>query len=107
MRRRGSCYNDTHEAHAEIRKRLGINLFYTDALGAIVAVVTKKAEKHQGEWIPTGDIRVRFPSVIAADTTCEQQRNQQIIMDTQAARLLGHTGQVCPTLIPSWHSGET
>jgi len=28
-------------------------------------------------------------------------------MDTQSSRLIGHTGQVCPILIPSGHSGET
>ena len=27
-------------------------------------------------------------------------------MNTHADRLLGHTGQVCPTLIPSGHTGE-
>jgi len=37
------------EAHAEIRKRLGINLFYTDALRDTVTVVTKKVKRHQGE----------------------------------------------------------
>ena len=30
------------EAHGEIRKRLGINLSYTDALGDTITVVTKK-----------------------------------------------------------------
>jgi len=49
------------EAHIEIRKRLGINLFYTDALEDTIKVVTKKAYKHQGDWILTRDIRVRFP----------------------------------------------
>jgi hypothetical protein len=37
------------EAHATIRKRLGVNLFYTDALGDTVTVVTKKSNKHQGD----------------------------------------------------------
>jgi hypothetical protein len=84
-----------------------VNLNYTDNLGDTVIVVTKKVDQHQGEWITTGDIRVRFPSVRAAVTTYEQQRNQQHNRDTQAERLLGHTGQVCPTLIPTGHDGET
>ena len=64
------------EAHASIRKRLGVNLFYTDALGDTVTIVTRKPDKHQGEYILTCDIRVRFPSRRAAFTTYEQQRNQ-------------------------------
>ena len=56
------------EAHAEIRKRLGINMFYTDALGETITVVTKKSDKHQGDWTLTGDIRVKFPSPRAAST---------------------------------------
>ena len=28
-------------------------------------------------------------------------------MDTQSSRLIGHTGHVCPIIIPSGHSGET
>ena len=95
------------EAHAAIRNRLGVNLFYTDALGDTVTVVTRKSDKHQGDWIFTGDIRVRFPSRRAAGATYEQQRNQQNNRDTQAARLIGHSGQVFPTLIPTRHSGET
>ncbi len=93
--------------HASIRKRLGVNLFYTDALGDTVTIVTKKSEKHQGEWIPTGDIRARFPCPRAAGSTFEQQRNQDNSKDTHASRLLGHSWQICPTLIPIRHIGET
>jgi hypothetical protein len=89
------------EAHATIRKRLCVNLFYTHALGDIVSVVIRKFDKHQGDWILTGDIRVRFSSRRAASTAYEHQRNQQNNKDTQAARLIGHSGQVCPTLIPA------
>ena len=84
------------KAHVEIRKRLGINLFHTDALGDTVTVVTKKLDKHQGDWILTGDIRVRFPSPRATSTVYEQQRKQHNNRDTQPSRLIGHTGQVCP-----------
>ena len=55
----------------------------------------------------TGDIKVRFPNRRAADTSYEQQQNQQNNRDTQSARILGYSGQVCPTLIPTSHSGET
>jgi hypothetical protein len=34
------------DAHATIRKRLGVNLFYTDALGDTVTVVTRKFGRH-------------------------------------------------------------
>jgi len=95
------------EAHIAIRKRLGVNLFYTDALGDTVSLVTKKSDKHQGDWILTGDIKVRFPNKRAADTTYEQHRNKQNNRETHAARVIGHSGQVCPTLIPRDHSGET
>ena len=37
------------EAYAAIRKRLGVNLFYTDALGDTVTVVTRICDKHQGD----------------------------------------------------------
>jgi hypothetical protein len=37
------------EAHAAIRKMLGVNFFYTDALGDTVTVVTRKSDKHQGD----------------------------------------------------------
>jgi len=94
------------EAHAAIRKRLGANLCYIDTLRDTVTVVTKKADQHQGEWITTGDIRVRFPSARAVGTTYEQQRNQQRNTDTHADRLLGHTGQVSLTLIPARYIGE-
>ena len=86
---------------------MGVNITNTDNLGDTVIVVTKKADQHQGEWITTGDIRVMFPSARAAIAAYEQQRNQQNNRDTQAERLLGHTGQVCPTFIPTRHSGET
>jgi hypothetical protein len=95
------------EAHIEIRKRLGINLFYTDTLGDTITVVTKKSDKHQGDWILTGDIRVRFPSPRATITMYDQQRKQHNNMDTHLSRLIGHTGQACPILIPSGHRGET
>ena len=72
------------EAHEAIRKRLGVNLSYTDNLGDTVTIVTKKADRHQGEGITTVDIRVRFPSARAAVTTYEQQRNQQNNRDTHA-----------------------
>jgi hypothetical protein len=36
-------------AHVEIRKRLGINLLYTDALRDTISAVTKKSDKHQGD----------------------------------------------------------
>ena len=41
------------EGHATIRKRLGVNMFYTHALENTATVVTRKSEKHQGEWILT------------------------------------------------------
>ena len=94
------------EAHAAIRKRLDINLFYTNTLGDTITVVTGKAEQHQGEWITTGDIRVTFPSGRAARTTYEQQMNQQQNKDTQGDRLLGHTRQVCPILKSTGYIGE-
>ena len=74
------------EAHATIRKRLGVNLFCTDALGDIVTIVARKSDKHQGDWILACDIKIRFPNMRAACTSYEQQRNQQSNMDTQAAR---------------------
>ena len=92
------------EAHATIRKRLGVNLFYTDALGDIGTVVTRKSNKHQGDRILTGDIRVRFPSRRATSAAYEHQRNQQNNKDMQAARLIVYSGQVCSTLIPTGHS---
>jgi hypothetical protein len=49
------------ETHAAIRNRLGVRLFYTDSLGDTVTVVTRKSDKHQGDWILTGDVKVRFP----------------------------------------------
>ena len=55
----------------------------------------------------TGDIRVRFPRPRAASTIYDQRRKQHNNRDTQSSRLIGHTGQVCPILIPSGHSGET
>ena len=58
------------EAHAVIRKRLGINLLYMDAQGDTVTVVTKKSD--QGDWITTGDMRVRFLSARAVATAYEQ-----------------------------------
>jgi len=60
------------EAHATIRKRLGVNLFYTDALRDTVTVVTRKSDKHHGDWILTGDIRVRFPIGRAGGTSYAQ-----------------------------------
>ena len=50
------------EEHTTIRKSLGVNLFSTDALGDTVTVITRTSGKHQGEWVLTVDIRVRFPS---------------------------------------------
>jgi hypothetical protein len=79
------------EAHFKIRKRLGINMFYTDALGDTITVVTKDSDKHQGDQILTGEIRVRFPSPRAACTVYDQQREQHNNMDTQSSRLIGHT----------------
>ncbi len=70
------------EAHVEIRKRLGINMFYTDALGDTITMVTKKSDKHQGDWILTGDIMVRFPRPRAASTVYAQQRKQHNNRDT-------------------------
>jgi len=64
------------EAHAAIRNRLGVNLFHAETLGDTIKVVTKKAEQHHGEWITTGDIRLRFPSARAAGSAYEQQRSQ-------------------------------
>jgi hypothetical protein len=95
------------EAYEAIRKRLGVNLSNTDNLGDTVTVITKKADQHQGEWITTGDIRVRYPRARAAVTTYEQRRNQQNNRDTHAKRLLGHTWQIYPTIIPTGHNGET
>jgi len=95
------------EAHAAIKKRLGINLFYMDTLGNTITVVTSKAEQHQGEWILTGDIKVRFSSARAAGTTYEQQNNHQRDRATQADRLLGYTRQACPTFTPTGHSEGT
>jgi hypothetical protein len=34
------------DAHVAFRKRLGVNLFYTDALGDTITVVTRKSDKH-------------------------------------------------------------
>ena len=82
-----------------------MNLLYTDDQGDTITVVTSKSD--HGEWITTGDIRVRFSSVRAAVTAYEQQRAQHHNRDTHAERLLSYTGQVCPVLIPSGHTGET
>jgi hypothetical protein len=90
-----------------MRKRLGINLFYTDTLEDTITVVTKKSDKHQGDGTLTGDIRVRFPSPRATRTIYNQQRKQHNNKDTYASRLIGHTGHVCPIIIPSGHSGDT
>jgi len=79
------------EAHAAIRKWLGINLFYTYTLGDTIMVVTIKAEQHQGEWIATGDIKVRIPSARAAVIAYERQKTQLQSRDTHADRLFGHT----------------
>jgi hypothetical protein len=95
------------EAHVEMRKRLGINMLYTDTLGDIVTRVTKKSDKHQGDWILTGDIRVRFPSPRVASTVYDQQRKQHNNRNTQSSQLIGHAGHVCPIIIPTCHSGET
>ncbi len=61
------------EAHAAIRKRLGMNLLYTDAQGDTVTVVTSKSD--HGDRTTTGDIRVRFSIARAAATAYEQQIN--------------------------------
>ena len=53
------------------------------------------------------DIRVRFSSARGAGSAYEQQRSQHHNRNTHADRLLGHTRQVCPPLIPTRHSGET
>ena len=79
---------------------------HTDAHGDIITVVTRKSEQHQGAWILTGDIRVRFPSSRAAISAYTQQRDQHNNRDPRAERLLTHAGQVSPTLIPSGHSSE-
>ncbi len=76
-------------------------------MGDAITVVTKKAEQQHGEWITTGGIRVRFPSARAAGSTYEQQRSQHHNMNTHADHLLGHTRQVCPTLILTRYFGET
>jgi hypothetical protein len=59
------------EAHADIRKRLGMNLLYTDAHADTVMVVTKNRIADR-EWTTTGDIRVHFSSARAATTAYEQ-----------------------------------
>jgi hypothetical protein len=59
-------------AHIAIRKRIGINLMHSDAQGDIIAVVTKKTDKQQGEWTTTCDIRVRFATRRAAKAAYEQ-----------------------------------
>ena len=74
------------EAHVEILNLLGINLFYTDALGDTITVVTRKSDKHKRDWIMTGDIRVRFPSTRVASTVHEQQRKHHNTKDTPSAR---------------------
>ena len=76
-------------------------------MGDTITVVTKKAERHHGEWITTGDIRVKFSSARAAGSAYEQQRSQHHSKNTQVERLLGHTWQVCATLISTGHYGET
>jgi hypothetical protein len=76
-------------------------MFYLDTLDDAITVVTRKSGKHQGDWILTGDVRFRFHSRRAVGAAYEQQRNQPNNRDTQAARLIGHSGQVCPTLIPT------
>ena len=73
------------EAHSAIRKRLGMNLFYTDAHGDTIKVVTKKSD--HGDWTTTWDIRVHFSSARAATIAYEQQRNQNLTRGTQAGRL--------------------
>ena len=55
----------------------------------------------------SGVIRVRFPSPRVAGQAYEQQRIHHNTRDTQSARLIGHAGQVCPTIIPTRHNGET
>jgi hypothetical protein len=82
-------------------------MFYTHALGNTITVVTKKSDKHQGDWIMMGDIRVRFPNPRSAGTVYEQQRKQHNNKDTQSAPLIGHIGQVCPSIIPEDHNLET
>ena len=55
----------------------------------------------------TGDIRARFLSPRVASQAYEQQRIHHNNKDTRSARLIGHIGKVCPTIIPTGHSGET
>jgi hypothetical protein len=55
----------------------------------------------------TADIKVRFPNARATREAYEQQRNQQHNRDKHAYNLLGHTGQVCSTIISPGHSGDT
>ena len=55
----------------------------------------------------TGDIRVRFPSPRAVGTVYDQQRKQHNNTNARSSKLIGHTGQVCPTIIPSGHNVET
>ena len=92
------------EAHSAIRKRLDMNLLYTDSQGDTITVVTKQSD--HGEWTTTGDIWVRFSSATSAATAYEQQRNQHHNRDTQAERLLSYTGQVCLVFIPTGHTKE-
>lgn len=74
--------------------------------GDIITVVTKKVDKHHGEWTTTRDIRVTFASSRAAKSAYEQQRSQHNNKDTQVKRLLTYTGHVCPVLLPTGHTSE-
>ena len=69
-------------------------------------VVTKKANKQEGAWLLTGDIRARFPSAKAVTTAYEQQRTKQSNKDTHADRLLTYIGEVCPVIIPTGRTYE-
>jgi hypothetical protein len=63
-------------------------------------------DEQQGEWITTGDIRVRFATDRAAKSADEQQRIQHNNRDKQADRLRTYTGHVCPVLLPTGHNNE-
>ena len=49
----------------------------------------------------------RFPGARAARSAYEQFRSHHHNRNTQVDLLLEHTRQVCPTLIPTRHYGET
>jgi hypothetical protein len=78
---------------------------HSNSQGDVIIVATKNSDK-QGEWILTGDIRVRFPNSRSSSSTYKQQRCQHSNKDTRAERLLTYSGQVRPIFVPERHTSE-